>query len=641
MQSKVPKTIENFIEDNFYNQIFYAIKKYVYENRIYLRSESIKFSTHQELSDIKVSKVYFKNDFSSKLSEFNVTTIATFLIEGKRGGDIEEDEVDKTFILTMSGDLENKLSNSKVLKVEEAITKGYTNYKDVLSGCMLPYLKNEELDDEATKFLNKYCPEALANPMPLPIDKLLKNMQITKYDAPLAIAFGEAYFDKHTTDVYDDKKNKKTIVVDKKTILVDPNVQFLRSFGSYNFTVVHECVHIEYHYKYFQLRKILDPTLSYITCLDVKEPDALKTEDLDARNLMEWQANALAPRILMSKNAFLRKYHELYSQVLADNQNLLAGDVMSVVIDKLADFYQVSRLAVKIRLIDLGIDTAAGTHNYINNKHYQNFSFKENSLKKDQTYLIDFLNYVVESKKNPQLEKLSYEKKIVYVDGLVVINDPKYVSKDDDKTNRLTDYALEHVDECAFVFDREIVNPEDKKDYIYSTCYLCHADTGLKVKSKYKSDTLDNKTKEEIANKQRIDSTEREYWLTFKKELPNGNFNEVFSDLINKLGAETFCINQIPNINQISKLTRIHHESIENYLYNDKKPDKKSLLKICCGLELYPDIAFYLLGKAGYNLNATDDCEDWVYECLIREHYDEGFGVWNYYLSLENMELLS
>lgn len=638
---RVPKSIEKYIEDNLYDLIFSAIKKYTYDNRIWLRTDSIKYTKHQELTDIEVKKVYFKNDFESSLSEFKAKVLGMFAVSGMRGGDWDEDEADKTFTITLKGNLENKLLDSKIVSVDETITQPYTNYKDTLSSCMLPYLNNDELDGEATKFLTKYCPDALVNPMPLSIDKLLKNMNVTKYDAPLAIAFGQAYFDKHTTDVYDDKKNKQTVEVDKKTILVDPDVQFLRSFGSYNFTVVHECVHIEYHYKYFQLRKILDPTLSYITCLDVKEPDALKTDDLDARNLMEWQANALAPRILMPKNTFLRKYHELFSQVLADNKQMLAGDVMSVVIDKLADFYQVSRLAVKIRLIDLGIDTAAGTHNYVNNKHYQNFSFKENSLKKDQTYLIDFLNYVVESKKNPQLEKLSYEKKIVYVDGLVVINDPKYVQKDDNKTNKLTDYALEHVDECAFVFDREVINPEDKKDYLYSTCYLCHADTGLEVKSKYRSDTLDNKTKEEIANKQRIDSTEREYWLTFKKELPNGNFNEVFSDLINKLGAETFCINQIPNINQISKLTRIHHESIENYLYNDKKPDKKSLLKICCGLELYPDIAFYLLGKAGYNLNATDDCEDWVYECLIREHYDEGFGVWNYYLSLENMELFS
>ena len=640
MQSNIPKTIENFIEDNFYNQIFYAIKKYAYENRIYLRSESIKFSTHQELSDIKVSKVYFKNDFSSKLSEFNVTTIATFLIEGKRGGDIEEDEVDKTFILTMSGDLENKLSNSKVLKVEEAITKGYTNYKDVLSGCMLPYLKNEELDDEATKFLNKYCPEALANPMPLPIDKLLKNMQITKYDAPLAIAFGEAYFDKHTTDVYDDKKNKKTIEVDKKTILVDPDVQFLRSFGSYNFTVVHECVHIEYHYKYFQLRKILDPTLSYITCLDVKEPDALKTDDLDARNLMEWQANALAPRILMPKNTFLRKYHELYSQVLADNKQMLAGDVMSVVIEKLADFYQVSRLAVKIRLIDLGIDTAAGTHNYINNKHYQNFSFKEKSLKKDQTYLIDFLNYVVESKKNPQLEKLSYEKKIVYVDGLVVINDPKYVHKDDDKTNKLTDYALEHVDECAFVFDREIVNPEDKKDYIYSTCYLCHADTGLEVKSKYNTGTANNKEKEEIANQQKNDNEDRQYWLTFMKGMPNGNFQEIFMYMVEKLEDGAYWNVNVPNIHQICKATHIHHEAIENFIDGKSKLTKESVLRCCCGFCLYPDVAFYVLAKAGYDITNTQDIEDWTFMTLIREHYDDGFEYWNPYLESANMKKL-
>lgn len=40
---------------------------------------------------------------------------------------------------------------------------------------LVPIIGNANLDDEATKFLERYCPEALKTPMPVPIEKIVRD----------------------------------------------------------------------------------------------------------------------------------------------------------------------------------------------------------------------------------------------------------------------------------------------------------------------------------------------------------------------------------------------------------------------------------------------------------------------------------
>ena len=48
------------------------------------------------------------------------------------------------------------------------------------SGALI--LGKNRLDDYATKFLTKYCKQALVEPMPLPVDDILKDMGLTVLD---------------------------------------------------------------------------------------------------------------------------------------------------------------------------------------------------------------------------------------------------------------------------------------------------------------------------------------------------------------------------------------------------------------------------------------------------------------------------
>lgn len=56
--------------------------------------------------------------------------------------------------------------------------------------------------------------------------------------------FGEIFFADCDTEFYDSEKEQMVQEhVQAKTIVVDPQAYFLRNLGSYNLTIVHECVH--------------------------------------------------------------------------------------------------------------------------------------------------------------------------------------------------------------------------------------------------------------------------------------------------------------------------------------------------------------------------------------------------------------
>lgn len=110
--------------------------------------------------------------------------------------------------------------------------------------------------------------------MPLPIKEIVEQMGLTVYYAPLPSGiFGRTYFNDANVKVYGNKAC--TEIVEKSitpgTVLVSPDVFFMRNIGSVNNTVIHECVHWDKHYKFFELQKLLNPDIQAISCAVVEE----------------------------------------------------------------------------------------------------------------------------------------------------------------------------------------------------------------------------------------------------------------------------------------------------------------------------------------------------------------------------------
>lgn len=139
------------------------------------------------------------------------------------------------------------------------------------------------------------------------------------------------------------------------------------------------------------------------------------------------QARALTPRILMPKKTFLQKYREVKEEVENCEEYNDKIKVISEIIIRLAKFFGVSKESVKYRLIDLGVRTASGVFNYIDGDYLKPFTFKYNFLKAHQTFILSYQSYSRLMENNPSIRQAVLEQKLIYVNGMLVANNPKYV----------------------------------------------------------------------------------------------------------------------------------------------------------------------------------------------------------------------
>jgi Zn-dependent peptidase ImmA (M78 family) len=79
---------------------------------------------------------------------------------------------------------------------------------------------------------------------------------------------------------------------------------------------------------------------------------------------MEWQANAVAPRILMPRAQTEIKVKEILRKHGYIEQTEDSLQVLQAVVDELSEYYLVSKQAAKIRLLNFGYREAAEVYNY-------------------------------------------------------------------------------------------------------------------------------------------------------------------------------------------------------------------------------------------------------------------------------------
>lgn len=206
---------------------------------------------------------------------------------------------------------------------------------------LIPFIPPTEYDKVAEEFLEEYCPEALKNPMAVPIERIAAEMglkvQYVCLSEELDI-YGATIFSDGIVDIYDteeglyDKKFFK-----RKTVLIDPEAVKKTNVGCKHNTLAHECVHWYKHRLYHRMQKYATLRMAkYCKCRVNQLPYATEEE-----NIMESQAIGIAPRILMPKSTFVEaasQYDIVYGK---DNWQAVYG---------LADLFDVSKQSVMIRL---------------------------------------------------------------------------------------------------------------------------------------------------------------------------------------------------------------------------------------------------------------------------------------------------
>ena len=93
------------------------------------------------------------------------------------------------------------------------------------------------------------------------------------------------------------------------------------------------------------------------------------------------------------------------------------NEIMEQVITALETGFCVSRLAAKIRLVELGFEEAIGTYTYLDGHYVKSHSFSKGAIKIDQTFSISSFDAAIQRRLNPKLRKLTEDGDYLFVDN--------------------------------------------------------------------------------------------------------------------------------------------------------------------------------------------------------------------------------
>lgn len=617
-------SFEKYLEDKYYNDIHRAITGLIFKrgrnNGFY--SYTVLDPSYFQVEDIHIKTVSLHSTDGSRII-FNAAVEADVILKGMGKRDYDADIKNPWYTVSFTGYLSDGLNMVTITDVDDYFADKFDK-NTTLSKYLIPYLYSEDLEREAEKFLYKYCRQALNEPMPIPLDELMFNMGLVLYEAPLPDnIFGKTYFAESTVDIFNEEYEVVKQTVEPGTILLNPNIFFMRNIGSRNNTVVHECVHWDRHDKFFEMQKLLNSDLTSLTC-EITEQRGLKNNGIEgALQWMEWQANALTPRILLPANTTRQKLKEILLRLHIENSERSDSDIMEEAIEELADFFAVSKFAAKLRAIELGFSQAQGVWNYLNGTYLPSFSFKATALNKDESYIIDIRNACYEASFDVSFKANLEKGDFIYVDYMYCINDEKYVEKSADGKCTLTSYARQHVDECCIKFKQKFKITKTQGDAYYTQCSLCRdIDASSYCECTYIEDE-DNQDVVQRAIELKKLKEEGERITGILRSLPM-SFSGTLDAHMKRLKKEDGT--NMTNL-ELALRTGLSDRYIQDLRKEEKNVSYETVCAICIGLHLHPKFSNDLIKKSRNDYPLTE--EGYFGQFLIEHHYMETLDLCN------------
>jgi transcriptional regulator with XRE-family HTH domain len=605
------RSFREFLKNKHYNLICDAIIEYVKEHKHNLNISLRNISNIDKIltDDFDIKFVTSTNGPGLEI-DFEVVVEAELEIYDYSKKHERTENTSQWFTCHCKGSLEDKLTEIQIQNVDEY--SGVKHGHDCLSDSFIPYVKQKDLDEMAYDFLKKYYPKALLEPLKIDTTELAHSMGLTVITKKITTdgsIFGQLYFEDCNASFYDDNGTSVQEKITQNTIVLDPCIFYLRDVGSVNHTIVHECVHKEYHYKKYLFESIYDEAYSNIDC--GIEGTTRRTSN---ESYMEWQANALAAHILMPENTFKRQASKYLKDVRESSGKFDLIDVLPEVIDNLADFFGVSRISAKIRLVEVGYEEAIGVYDYLDGKYLRPYSFSKGSLKPKQTFSVNHADAALLVFTNKNLKTLVEQGAYIYAESHFVINSPKYICHTGSGP-MLTDYAIKHMDECCLVFDLVISGTDNGW---HATFYLNRSDhSPISFEVKY-NDGLQNS--QDVAKKNEVLSNNIRENCDIYRQLSND-----FVDSVNRV-MKWRGLNQ----KQIAEKTSISTKTVSRALSGDHI-DINTVILICLALQVPYLISEKLLDNAGYKLTMSNPTHQF-YWYILTYMYAEPIDAINNYL---------
>lgn len=472
------------------------------------------------------------------------------------------------------------------------------------SGALI--LGKNRLDDYATKFLSKYCEEALIEPMPLPVDYILKDMGLTVQEVHLSSdldVFGCCLLLDSPVNVYNrETKQYESVAFKAGTVLIDPLSEALYGEGAKRNTLIHEALHWEKDKIYFEILQVKNKNASEklypILCRQSETfytpPDGKNTKENEVRWL-EWQAHRLAPRVLMPKNTFTKKAKEL----LASWEIIFCA----ALIKQLSDFFNVSLESVKYRLVEVGLKEEISKM-----PDYEDvYADINNANEYVRLTPIEALQFLEASQ---SLKKWVDERKYLFVDGYFVLDDTRYISKTE-RGIRLTKKAISNLSKC-------VINIREFKKTSLSHSSETGLDESIKPFALFKGGSVDGRVLTFHPSYQAPQVREPEQAYKAFSETLRAYDEDTEIELVKRLGDPTQSLcnclwflmekqNWIypEKFNDETGLHKNYHGKIKNDNYNNMSTNV--LMAICVGMGLNLRLTQQIFDKSKNKLEYYKD----------------------------------
>lgn len=619
-------SFQKLLQDTIYNALFAKISSYIYECR-----ESLDVSTYliQKTKYIRLDDFTIKSiPVSNKDEDFIVSdllVIGYLEIAGYSKYGYEKDSAEIWLSVRVRYLLENGLHQLSIIRIKPYDSSGDKGSIPYFTKEFIPYVSSKNMDKIAEGILEQYYPEMLQAPMALPIYDFARNIGVEVEErtlSPDGSIFGEMVFKDSIVTFFDDKK-EESCAVKSGTVLVDPQVKGLRNQGSFNNTIIHECVHWLLHRTHNEYKSLLGSKNTKISSR--LHRSAIKGDEWSAYDWMEWQANGIAARILMPRkttNMMVQELFRKYSFVFDEDGRI---SMFEQVIDDLAQFFQVSRWAVKIWMMQLGFTEFEGIYKYVGNEYIKSYTCEADAIQNNQTFTISFNNACFLNFKNERFRELMDSGKYVYVDSHFCLNSEKYVRMVEYGFYQMTDYAYSHMDECCLIFDihyagRKSISYKDFNDYILYRGNLPE----LKIEIDFSEHIIEVNSIPEYSGHifseiQRI-----------MESLPNH-----FCGTLRFHRDRKKCTQE-----QLEEYSGVSVSTIERMETKHGENGKlKNIIAVCIGLKLYPDFSFDLIGKSTHSLSDMIPHHS-AYKMILRNCYHLSVEEVNEKLKSMNIETI-
>lgn len=559
------KDFTSYAKEKYYNMIIDYIKKYIieYDNGYIVDKIEIKKLLITDLTKDDI-KIYWYVDIYVTSKQF------------KKLKNIKRRIIESIYSLC---DVKEQLKILNLIYYIETIND------IILTKDLIPIIISQNYDEICEKILRKYYCKALISPTKINTIEFVKKIGLNILFLPIykkKNQLGLMFFKKGEVTLYENNKYYNKII-EENTIVIDSKINKF----DIDLIIMHECIHYLFHKKAFLFLQETPKDIS----------KDIKYEINSNMFFMEYQADMMSVNLLLPKNTFLQKVKETFNYYNVKDLNSYLDNIEKVILS-LSKFYDLDIYTIIKRLSDIGYVETMGTFNYINNKYVSSYIYPKEQYSKKIVYTISIQDLMKTLNEDNILKEYLKNKEYLYVDGHLVLNEPKYIKQDNDDNFELTIYAKEHIDECSISFIRQIDIDDEIQDYYISAYFAKEINTPYEYKMVYHNgyeNNTDNNAKSEY----------------FKQELKKEQ--EFYLQLTNSFTESLKKLKKWRNVSNkwIAEKTMINISTIERTFRGDTKPTIENLIIILIALKTPYLIFEHIINLSPNKIDLQND-NHWV-----------------------------